>query len=104
MVNLTLLRLFVLAVILVTSGQMYLIIRYVLWPRIQRVTHCSWCWQDAGIMHEYPAPWSSTICHYHDHQMRAQSRRRRHTRPAPAAATTKLAVEGVQPQAEEVLV
>ena len=106
MVNMTVLRLFILAVILVTSSQMYLITRYVLWPRLQRITHCPWCWQQAGIEGEFPAPWSSTICPYHRKSMlaRRQSSKRRLTRPMPAASPTKPAVEMPQPQVEEVLV
>ena len=103
MVNMHLIGLYILAVILVTTGQLYLIVRYVLWPRIQCLTHCPWCWKQAGIEHEFPAPWSSTICSYHKQQIRAQSSKRRLTRPTPVAAPTKPAVEVVQPQGEEVL-
>ncbi|HEY6407684.1 MAG TPA: hypothetical protein VIY29_09480 [Ktedonobacteraceae bacterium] len=81
------LQLFIWAVILVSTGQVYLIARYLLWPRIYRITHCSWCWRDAGIADDYPAPWSSTICHHHDRQMRAQSAARRLTRERAMAAT-----------------
>ncbi len=83
------LQLFIWAVLLVSIGQVYLIARYLLWPRIYRVTHCCWCWKDAGIMHEYPAPWSSTICHHHDRQVRARSTARRLAREQTAAATRK---------------
>src|SRR5258708_39173417 len=47
--NMILLRLFIWLVILVSFGQLYLIGRYLLWPRIHRITHCPWCWKDAGI-------------------------------------------------------
>ena len=104
MVNLHLLGLYILAVIVVTTAQGYLIVRYLLWPSIQRITHCPWCWKDAGIARDFPAPWSSTICRYHKRQIRIQSSQRRLTRPTPAAAPTKPAIEVVQPQAEEVLV
>src|SRR5712692_5517989 len=83
------LQLFIWAVVLVSTGQVYLIARYLLWPRIYRITHCCWCWQDAGIMHEYPAPWSSTICQHHDRQLRAGSTARRQARERAAAATRK---------------
>jgi hypothetical protein len=86
--TMTLLRLFILAMILVSIGQAYLLARYLLWPRIRRVTHC---------------PWSSTICHYHARQFRAQSRVRRHlARRLPAVTPTKPAA--VLLQAEEVQV
>jgi hypothetical protein len=86
------------SVILVSFGQLFLIARYLLWPRLRRVTHCPWCWRDAGIESDFPAPWSSTICSYH----RAQVRARRLTRRLPAASTTKPAA--VVRQAEEVQV
>ncbi len=101
--NMMLLQLFIGLVILVSIGQLYLIARYLLWPRIYRVTRCPWCWRDAGIQCDFPAPWSSTICHYHDRQIRAQSRARRHpARQLPAATPTKPAA--VVLQAEEVQV
>ncbi len=88
--NMILLQLFIWAVILVSIGQLYLIARYLLWPRIRRITHCPWCWKDAGIDRDFPAPWSSTICPYHDRQIRAQARaRRRLPSPLPAVPTTK---------------
>jgi len=99
----TLLQFFILTVILITTGQICLIARYLLWPRLRRITHCPWCWKDAGIARDFPAPWSSAICLYHNRQLRVQSSRRRLTRPPPAAATTKPAVEVVQPYGEEVL-
>lgn len=102
MVTMTLLWLFIWAVILVSIGQLYLIAHYLLWPRIRRITHCPWCWKDAGIDRDFPAPWSSTICPYHDRQIRAQSRARRLTRHLPAAAPTKPAAAVLQ--AEEVRV
>lgn len=71
------LQLFIWSVVLVSSGQIYLIARYLLWPRIHRITHCPWCWRDAGIMNGFPAPWSSTICSFHDRQIRTQSAARR---------------------------
>ena len=77
MENMTILRLFIWAVILVSIGQCYLIVRYMLWPRIQRITHCAWCWQQAGLAAEFPPSWSSTICHYHSRKMVKQSRARR---------------------------
>ena len=97
--NMILLQLFILTVILVSLGQVSLIARYLLWPRIHRVTHCPWCWKDAGIANDFPPPWSSTICPYHDRQIRAQARARRHL---PAAPATKPAA--VVLQAEEVQV
>jgi hypothetical protein len=100
MMTMTLLRLFIWAVILVSIGQLYLIAHYLLWPRIRRITHCPWCWKDAGIGSDFPAPWSSTICPYHDRQVREQSRVRRLTRQL-VAAPTKPAV-AVRPP-EEVL-
>jgi hypothetical protein len=101
MVNITLLQLFVLTVMLLSAAQVYLVVRFLVWPRIQRLAHCPWCWAEAGIARDFPPPWSSTICSFHNRQIRAQSSRR-HTRPAPAA-TTKPAIEVPQPQAEEVL-
>lgn len=95
-----LLRLFILAVILVSVGQAYLLVWYLLWPRICRVTHCPWCWQDAGIEGDFPAPWSSTICHYHDRQLRTHYRARRLTRRGPSVPATE--PEAVVRQAEEV--
>lgn len=97
-----LLQLFIWAVILVSIGQVYLLARYLLWPRIRRITHCPWCWKDAGIARDFPAPWSSTICPYHDRRVRAQARVRRLTRHLPAASTTKPAT--VILQTEEVQV
>ena len=94
-----LLQLFILTVILVSRGQVSLIARYLLWPRIHRITHCPWCWKDAGIANDFPPPWSSTICPYHDRQIRAQARAHRHL---PAAPATKPAA--VVLQAEEVQV
>ena len=102
MVNMTLLRLFVLTVMLVSIGQIYLIVRYLLWPRIQRITHCPWCWRDAGIARDFPAPWSSTVCQYHNRLIRAQARTSRLTRQASSAPITKPAAVVLQPQAEEV--
>jgi hypothetical protein len=100
--NMILLQLFIWVVILVSVGPLYLIARYLLWPRICRVTHCPWCWRDAGIEHDFPAPWTSTICTYHDRQLRAQARAGRLTRHLPAAPVTKPAA--VVLQAEEVQV
>lgn len=101
MVSITLLQLFIWSVVLVSIGQLYLIARYLLGPRVHRITHCPWCWQDAGIQRDFPAPWSSTICHYHDRQIRAQSSVRRHlARQLPDATPTKPAA--VVLQAEEV--
>ena len=97
-----LLRLLIGAVMLVSLGQLYLIGRYLLWPRVHRVTHCPWCWRDAGIGSEYPRPWSSTICPYHDRRVREQSRAHRLTRHLPATPVTQPTV--VVLQAEEVQV
>ena len=73
----TQLAIFTLSAILVGLGQLWLLTRYLLLPRLHQVTHCPWCWQDAGIAQDFPAPWSSTICPYHDRQIRAQARARR---------------------------
>ncbi len=100
--NMILLQLFIWLVILVSVGQVYLIARYLLWPRIYRVTRCPWCWRDAGIQRDFPAPWSSTICTYHSRQLLAQSRTRRLSRQVPAASTTQ--PTAVILQAEEVQV
>ncbi len=97
--TMTLLRLFILAVILVSVGQAYLLARYLLWPRICRVTHCPWCWKEAEIANDFPPPWSSTICPYHDRQIRAQAKARRLIRHSPAAPATEPAA--VVWQAEE---
>lgn len=86
------LQLFIWSVVLVSIGQLYLIARYLLWPRIHGITHCPWCWKEVGIENEYPAPWSSTICHYHDHQMRAQFAVRRLAKEQAVAATRSAAV------------
>lgn len=72
-----LLHLFILTVILVSIGQLFVMVRYLVWPPLRRITHCPWCWRDAGITGEFPAPWSSTMCPYHAHQIRLQSRRHR---------------------------
>lgn len=98
--NMTIIQLFIWSVVLVSLGQVYLIARYLLWPRIRRVTHCPWCWQDAGIGSEFPRPWSSTICSYHNRQIRAQARARHLSRHLPAASTTQSTAP--QLQAEEV--
>ena len=97
------LAIFIWSVMFVSLGQLYLIARYILWPRLRRITHCPWCWRDAGIAQDFPAPWSSTICPFHDCQIRALARARRRTRHLPAASTTKpaAAVLGAV-QAEEV--
>ncbi len=90
--NMILLQLFIWLVILVSVGQLSLIARYLLWPRLCRVTHCPWCWKDAGIERDFPAPWSSTICTYHGRQLLAQTRARRLSRHVPAEATKPTAV------------
>ena len=102
MVSAIQLQLFIWIVLFVSAGQVYLIARYLLWPRISRLTHCPWCWKDAGIAAMFPAPWSSTICPYHDRQMRAQSTARREARERAVAATTRPAITVLQ--AEEVQV
>jgi hypothetical protein len=96
--TMTLLQLFIWAVILVSIGQVYLLARYLLWPRIRRITHCPWCWKDAGIARDFPAPWSSTICSYH----LALEKARRLARQRPSVAATKPTV--VVLQTEEVQV
>ncbi len=98
--NMTILQLYIWSVILFCIGQLYLITRYLLWPRIQRIMHCPWCWKQAGIANEFPPPWSSTICSYHDRQMREQLRAHRLARHLPAAPATKPPV--VVLQAKEV--
>jgi hypothetical protein len=85
----TLLHLFILAVILVSIGQLFVMVRYLVWPRLHRITHCPWCWRDAGIMNGFPAPWSSTMCSYHAQQIRFQSRTRSLTRQRSANVHTK---------------
>src|SRR5258708_34475771 len=60
MVTTTLLQLFIGLVILVSIGQIYLIGRYLLSPRICRVTHCPWCWQDPGLPPECTPPTPAT--------------------------------------------
>lgn len=101
--TMTLPRLLILAMILMSVGQAYLLARCLLWPRIRGVTHCPWCWRDAGIQRDFPAPWSSTICPYHDRQIRAQSRVRRHlARQLPAATPTRPAAVVLQAEEEHV--
>lgn len=85
----TLLHLFILAVILVSMGQLFVMVRYLVWPRLHRITHCPWCWRDAGIMNGFPALWSSTMCPYHAQQIRLQSRMRSLTRQRSANIHTK---------------
>lgn len=85
--NMTLIGLFILAVILVSTAQLCVITRYLLWPRIRRITHCAWCWQQAGIADEFPACWSSTICHYHSRKIVEQSRARQLARQRVTAST-----------------
>jgi hypothetical protein len=75
--------------------------RSLLWPRLQRITHCPWCWQDAGITRDFPAPWSSTICTYHDRRVRAQARARRRSLQLLTTPTVKTTAAVL---AEEVLV
>ncbi len=94
------LQLFLWIVVFVSAAQLYLIARYLLWPRIYQLTHCPWCWKDAGIADMFPEPWSSTICPYHDRQMRAKSAARREAREH-AVAATRPAIAAVL-QAEEV--
>lgn len=86
MVNTTLLQLFIFAVLFVSLGQLSLIARSLLWPRIWRIIHCPWCWKDAGIADNFPPPWTSTVCLYHDRQIRAQSAARRLARQRATAA------------------
>ena len=97
-----LLQLFIGLVILVSIGQLYLLFRYLFWPRIHRITHCPWCWKEAGIANDFPPPWSSAICHYHDQQIRAQASVRRLTRHLLAASTPQ--PTAVVLQSEEVQV
>lgn len=85
--NMILLRIFIWLTILVSFGQLYLIGRYLLRLHIHRVTHCPWCWKDAGIASDFPPPWSSTICVYHARLLREQSRVRRLTGQLVAAPT-----------------
>lgn len=92
MVTLTLLRLFVWAVVLASSGQLYLIARYILWPQVHRILHCPWCWRDAGIEQDFPAPWSSALCTYHRRQQRAYLAARRVARQQRSVAPTRPAV------------
>ncbi len=72
-------------VMLLGMACMVVLIRYVLWPRLRRILHCAWCWQDCGIGGEYPPPWSSTMCFYHRHCQRellAANRQARQVRDA----------------------
>lgn len=48
-----------------------------IWPGLVRKSHCAWCWKALHLMQWYPRSWSSTICGYHDRQLRAQSAARR---------------------------
>ncbi len=99
------LAIFIWCAIGVSIGQLSHMVRYILWPRFSRITHCPWCWQDAGIMRDFPAPWSSTICAYHHHLVCAQAKAHRLTRQmstASTASTTKPAAVIRQTQAEEV--
>lgn len=66
-----------LAVILVSIGQLYIIIQYILWPHAQRITHCPWCWKALRLTRHYPRQWSSTICAHHERQILAQAAARR---------------------------
>lgn len=86
-----LLHLFILAVLLVSIGQLFVLVRSLLWPRLHRITHCPWCWRDAGIASEFPAPWSSTMCPYHAHQIRLQSRRHHLAREKSAPISSRSA-------------
>ena len=97
----TLLAIFTWLVILVGFGQLYLLARCLLLPRLHQITHCPWCWWDARIAQDFPAPWSSTICPYHNRQIRAQARARR--RNPHLSASTRPRLADVEP-VEEVLV
>ena len=91
-----LLPLFILAVILVSIGQLFVMACYLVWPRLRRIIHCPWCWRDAGITNEYPAPWSSTMCPYHARQIRVQSRRYHRVRQPSATSKTRPAAALLQ--------
>ncbi len=97
----TQLAIFIWSVILVSFGQICLLARCLLLPRLRQVTHCPWCWRDAGIAQDFPAPWSSTICPYHNRQIRAQVRARRQSLRLSASTGPRLADVG---PVEEVLV
>ena len=97
----TQLAIFTWFVILVGFGQLCLLTLCLLLPHLRQITHCPWCWRDAGIAQDFPAPWSSTICPYHNRQIRAQARTRRQSLRLSASTGPRLAeVESV----EEVLV
>ncbi|MHB8596727.1 MAG: hypothetical protein ACYDER_07950 [Ktedonobacteraceae bacterium] len=66
------------------------------------ITHCPWCWRDAEIMCDFPAPWSSTICAYHRRQVCAQAKTRRLARHLSTAAATHPVAVGLQAHIEEV--
>lgn len=95
------LAIFIWSVIPVSFGLLCLLTRCFLLPRLHQVTHCPWCWRDAGIVQNFPAPWSSTICPYHDQQVRAQARARRQRLHLSASTGPRLADVG---PVEEVLV
>lgn len=76
----TLLQIFIGWVILTNLGQLYLMARYILWPRLRRILCCPWCWQDCGMMAHFPLRWSSSICGYHEEVIRAQQAHRRSLR------------------------
>jgi hypothetical protein len=90
----TQLAIFTLSAILVGFGPLYLLTRCLLLPRLRQVTHCPWCWQDAGIAQDFPAPWSSTICPYHHRQIRAQARARRQSLHLSTSAGPRLTKMG----------
>jgi hypothetical protein len=91
---------FVWAVIVVSSAQGLWFAWYLLWPRITRIMHCPWCWKQAGIEQEFPAPWTSMLCAYHQRQQRAalaacRLARQRATAPTRPAAVVPTVMVGV---------
>jgi hypothetical protein len=81
---------------LLVAAHIVVLARCVLWPRLRRILHCAWCWQDCGIGGEYPPPWSSTMCPYHRRLMQEQLAARRHARRPRDAAEPMQEREAVQ--------
>jgi len=84
-----LLALFIWAVVGVSCLQAAWFAWYLLRPRVRRITHCPWCWKQAGIEDEFPAPWTSMLCTYHLREQRARLSARRQVREHRAATTTR---------------
>ena len=83
-------------VALLGAAHLVVLVRCLCWPRLRRILHCAWCWQDCGIGGEYPPPWSSTMCPYHRRRQQELLTARRKNRQAGAASAATQEREAVQ--------